>query len=271
MPELEQMDQDEAYDMAEEGSKKPLVARVMGRLGQKFASNRKAFRDLKEPAMAALKSDDLHKMLQSTTYGLSEKEADAVMLHADQSGDGYIDYAEFCNTMMPQERNRKGNPMELMRTTHSSFKQKRKTLTEEFTMTAVPFAQPFGAAATGGRYGSSWRNNRNFSNTFHNLVPQDTPGGNNQFLSERDRLKTTSNVGLMPGYGGIKDPKGSKTHRKYMNEDRMMREFDRLDHHHDERKANRVKNVYNRRMLYVNQLHHDRRNEPRLACRFNHG
>jgi len=268
--EMETMDQDEAFEAAESGSKKPLVRKVMQRFGQKFSSNKKAFRDLKNPTMAALKSDELHSLLQTTTYGLTKEEADEVLRHADQSGDGYIDYAEFCNTMMPQERNRKGNPMELLNTTQSSFKAKRARATEEFTMNSVPFAQSFGAAATGGRYGLSFRNNRNFSNTFRNMIPDDSTAPN-QFINERDRMRTTASSGLLAGHGGTKDHRTTLVARRYQNEDRIMGVLDAHDAHTEERKANRVKNTYNRRMLYVNTLHHDKRNAPRLACRFNHG
>merc|ERR1711970_385403 len=125
----------------------------MERFGQKFHGNQKAFRKLKEPKVPALKSEVLHEMLQTTTYGLSKEEADAVLAHADQSNDGYIDYAEFCNTLMPQERNRKGNPMELLATPRSSFRDKRAQTAREFSVSSTPFKKAFGAAATGGRYG----------------------------------------------------------------------------------------------------------------------
>jgi len=268
--EMESMDFDEAFDAAEEGAKKPVVQQVMQRFGEKFASNSRAFRNLKDPNMPAMKSEDLHKLLQLTTYGLSKEQADEVLRHADQTDDGFIDYAEFCNTMMPQERNRKGNPMQLLKTKQSSFKAKRESTNREFSITAVPFAKSFGAAATGGRYGYSWRNNRNYNNTFRNLQPQSNTAPN-QYLSETDRLNTTARSGLLSGYGGMPDVPLYRAEITCQNRDRVMQTYDRLDKNAEQLKSNRIKNIYNRRLVYVNTLHHDERNAPRLTQRFNHG
>jgi len=270
--EVNPMSADEAFFMAEKGAHQPVVRRVMTRLGQKFGGNKEAFRSLKDPNMAVLKSDDLHKMLQTTTYGLSKEEADEVMRHADQSGDGFIDYSEFCNTMMPQERNLKGNPIETLRDrgrTPFGFKEKRDVFTQEFTSAS---SSTRGATRFSAGFGS--KTNRNLTDTFQNIRP-DQYNAPNQYSKDNECFTTTSQSGLLAGNGGVINERGRfrvpwaiKTQR---NEDRVLSVHDMLDQKSEDRKENRAKNIHNRRMVYVNGLHHDYANQPRLSMRFLHG
>merc|ERR1712023_118239 len=126
-------------------------------------------------------------------------------------------------------------------------------------MSAIPFAKSFGACSTGGRFGFSFHNNRNFRDTFSNIRPEAGCGGG-MHLQDNERLQTTTRVGVLHGLGGCKDARSTRSFRKYHNEDRVLREYDRLDQEQEDRKTNRIKNIYNRRMLYVNTLHHDPRN-----------
>lgn len=137
------------------------------RLGELYASNMRAFRRNKAPRENTIATADLRHLLRTSTFGLSEQQVEEVLNHADQSDDGFIDYAEFCNTLMPQTLDLKGNPMELLNTRHSCFNDKRQQVEKEFgSQHSSAMNSSFGAQATGGRFGL-----RPFHDTFQHFQP----------------------------------------------------------------------------------------------------
>lgn len=265
--EFEQMTFEDAFNEAEAGNKKPLVRQVQQRLGQIYGSNKRAFRNNKLATENSIRTEDLRALLQTSTFGLSEEEVEQVIGHADQSNDGFIDYAEFCTTLMPQTVDRKGNPMEMLSTGSANWQDKRKSYTHEFgsKVAAGSFGSSFGAAATGGRFGYTPR-----MDTFSSFQPD--PNSCKHMTGVRpDQLTTTSVHGLLPGLGGVFEPqKTDRGFKRLERETKVHNLYSARDAKTDRLKEQRIQNIFNRRTMYVNQLHHDPCNAPKLSQRFMH-
>jgi len=265
--EFEQVSFEQAFNEAEEGNKKPLVRQVQHRLGQIYSSNKKAFRSNKLSTENSINTQDLRALLKTSTFGLTDDQVEIVIGHADQSNDGFIDYAEFCTTLMPQTVDRKGNPMELLATPRKKWTDKRATYNAEFGVhqSTGGINGAFGAAASGGRFGFTPK-----YDTFKSFQPD--PGSCTHMTGKRpDQLTTTSVNGLLPGLGGRFEP--SMTTRGVMRlerENRVHNLHSARDAKSDRLKEQRIQNIFNRRTMYVNQLHYDPCNAPKLSQRFMH-
>lgn len=84
-------------------------------------------------------------------------------------------------------------------------------------------------------------------------------------------MQTTYNDGSLPGVGDttprINTARGT---RRLAGESRINTQCFDQQHKADRLRENRIQNIYNRRTLFVNKLHYDPRNAPKLSRRHNH-